>query len=87
MDIQNIIEAMAEQHILETDLSGGPTAVIIRQGTGRPKCIVVRAEGRDFTIDVPGFFSSKKVKVAREEVEKQAEKARRLQEFMKEQEE
>ena len=86
MKIETIIEAMAEQKILETDLMEGPTAIIITKDERRPKCLVVRADGEDFTVDVPGFFASSKIKVRRADVEVQAEKMRKLKEFLESQE-
>ncbi len=84
MDKQTIIEAMARQDILSTDLSRGPGAVILRSG-GRPKCIVIHADGNDFYADIPGFFSKTKLKIRRIEVEAQAERDRKMEEFLQSQ--
>ncbi|MGI6027989.1 MAG: hypothetical protein ACOX81_01095 [Candidatus Heteroscillospira sp.] len=82
MDKETIIEAMASQNILAADLSDGPTAVIITKDRSRPKCIVIRADGEDFTADVPAFFGSKKLRITRAEVAARAERDRKLKEFL-----
>ena len=86
MKMETIIEAMTQQKILEADLSAGPTAIIVTKDERRPKCLVVRADGEDFSVDVPGFFASSKIKVSRADVIAQAEKMRKLKEFLESQE-
>ena len=83
MDREDIIKAMAQQGILDKDMSQGPVGVVIQRQSRRPACVVVRADGEDFAATVPGFFVSSKMKISRAEVEAAAGRERRYKEFLK----